>query len=277
MSSAVHCHHAGNASTSWTPKIRNPQVIASGQGCKTDNCWLQEGCMGVTENKIWPVALGRVSLWLARGMGTNPPFEMETLHPLLSISCPQKLLILLLQRIGIPGVTLHIHPPLNHSYTLTSLTNADKLLNWPVNSLFQNSSVALNCVAAPTPMSPFLSFSFWVLPLTKPGGALQLFLSDKFAVKLPQNVQPQDSGITALPKHKQFSLLVWCSVMNPARSSSLGATPWREDTATLEVKPLPTNYSFDMLARSCLPTWISVSSFCATLQIQSKLPERVTH
>lgn len=234
--------------------------------------------MGVTENKIWPVALGRVSLWLTRGMGRNPPFEMETLHPLLSSSCPQKLLILLSQRRGIPGVTLRIHPPLNHSFTLTSPTNADKVQNWPVNSLYQKSLVALNCVAAPTPMpiEPFLSFSFWVLPLTKPGGALQLFLSTKV---LQSNCPKctQDSGITASPKHKQFSLLVWCSLMNPARSNSLGATPWCEDTAILEVKPLPTNYSFDMPALSCLPTLISVSSFCTTLQIQGKLPEGVTH
>lgn len=79
------------------------------------------------------------------------------------------------------------------------------------------------------------------------------------------------------PRHKQFNLLVCCSLMNPARSSSPGATQWCEDTATLEVKPLLTSYSFDVPALSCLPTWISVSFVCTTLQIQSKLPEGITH
>lgn len=163
--------------------------------------------MGVTENKIWPVALGRVSLWRARGMGRNPPFEMETLHPLLSISCPQKLLILLLQRRGIPGVTLHIHPPLNHSFTLTSPTNADKLLNWPVNSLYQNSPVALNGVAAPTPIpvEPFLAFSFWVFATDKAWKSSAAFpLRQGVVVKLPQNVTATGQWDHSLTQARAF-------------------------------------------------------------------------
>jgi len=41
MSSITRCRSARNASTSSTFKICSPWVIASGSGCKTDNCWLQ--------------------------------------------------------------------------------------------------------------------------------------------------------------------------------------------------------------------------------------------
>lgn len=111
-------------------------------------------------------------------MWKNPHFEIaeEALPHLLSISCPQKLPSLLLRMRGIPGVTQKIHPPLN-SFKFTSPTNADSYQTGPVSSLYQNSLVALDHVAAPTPMpnEPFASLSFWVLPLTKAGRALQLF------------------------------------------------------------------------------------------------------
>lgn len=112
----------------------------------------------------------------------NSRFEIaeEALPPLLSISCPQKPPILLLRRRGIPGVTQYIHPPLNLSFKFTSPTNADSYQTGPVSSLYQNFLVAPNRAAATTPMrlEPFASFRFWVLPLTKAGRALQLFLLD---------------------------------------------------------------------------------------------------
>lgn len=167
-----------------------------------------------------------------------------------------------------------IHPssfkPLLHTHLSHKCWQLPKQ---PVNSLYQNSFLALHCEAAP-----------WSHFLHSACGSCHWQNLERLCSFFSQARHHSQTALKctttrqwALSKHKQFNLPICCSLMGPARSSSLWATRWCEDMATLGVKPLLTSYSFEMPAPSCLPTWISVSAACITHQIQSKLPEGITH